>query len=165
MSSVLNQRLAHGWLRSRLDRVLVRSKEAGQPDWQPLSVFLADGVVPRAGREDNHNRLGADLSNYLLVRPGDIVFNKLRTWQGGLGRSSFQGIVSPAYFVCRPSAEVDTRYLHYLLRSSSYLAELTRLSKFMPPSQFDIAWEDLRTLPVLIPPSPQQRAIADYLDT
>jgi hypothetical protein len=81
-----------------------------------------------------------------VVRPGDVVFNKLRTWQGGLGVSRHLGVVSPAYYVCRPVPDIDSRYYHYLLRSAIYLAELTRLSKFMPPSQFDIAWDDLKTL-------------------
>jgi type I restriction enzyme S subunit len=130
----------------------------------PLSVFLDVGVVPRSERDDNHNQLGAHMSNYLVVRPGDIVFNKLRTWQGGLGVSRHGGIVSPAYFVCRPQEAIDPRYYHYLLRSSIYLAELTRLSKSMPPSQFDIAWDDLRSLSVLHPPLAEQQAIADYLD-
>lgn len=46
-------------------RLTLRSKEAGRADLQPLSVFLDDGVVPRSQREDNYNRLGADMSNYL----------------------------------------------------------------------------------------------------
>ena len=121
--------------------------------------------MPRASRTDNYNRLGSNLAKYLVVRPGDVVFNKLRTWQGGLGVSRYTGIVSPAYFVCRPSPRVNSRYLHYLLRSSPYLAELTRVSKFMPPSQFDILWDDLRLVPILVPKMGVQAAIADYLDT
>jgi type I restriction enzyme S subunit len=108
--------------------------------------------------------LGDDLDKYLVVEPGDIVFNKLRTWQGGLGVSKYKGIVSPAYFVCRPIAGVEPRYLHYLLRSAPYLQELTRISKWMPPSQFDIGWEQLRLLPILRPNIGTQRAVADYLD-
>jgi type I restriction enzyme S subunit len=34
----------------------------------------------------------------------------------------------------------------------------------MPPSQFDISWDELRTLSVLVPPLATQRAIADRLD-
>lgn len=165
MSSVLLTEAPAGWRRLRFDRVVHRSKESGKPNFDPLSVYLEDGVVPRSSRDDNHNRLGADMSNYLVVRPGDIVFNKLRTWQGGLGVSRHLGVVSPAYFVCRPVEDTDSRYYHYLLRSNLYLAELTRLSKFMPPSQFDIAWDDLRTMSVLLPPLRTQQAIADYLDT
>jgi type I restriction enzyme S subunit len=146
-------------------RVVDRSREDNRPDLESLSVFLGQGVVPRSSREDNHNRLGADLTKYLVVRPGDLVFNKLRTWQGGFGRSRHEGIVSPAYFVCRPSPGVDARYLHFVLLSSPYLAELTRLSKFMPPSQFDIMWDDLKHLPVPVPDLETQRSVADYLDT
>src|SRR5699024_4714297 len=127
-------------------------------------VFLDDGVIPRSYRGDNHNRLGDNLSAYLIVRPGDLVFNKLRTWQGGLGVSGHHGIVSPAYFVCRPTSKTFPRYLHYLLRSNVYLAELTRISKWMPPSQFDIPWEQLKNLPIIVPPIEEQRRIADFLD-
>ncbi len=146
-----------GWLAPRV-------QIAARPDLQTLSVFLDEGVVPRASREDNHNRLGEDLAKYLVVHPGDIVFNKLRTWQGGLGVSQYEGIVSPAYFVCRPRESLEPRYLHYLLRSAPYLQELKRVSKWMPPSQFDITWDQLRLLPVITPPVSSQRAIADYLD-
>jgi type I restriction enzyme S subunit len=34
----------------------------------------------------------------------------------------------------------------------------------MPPSQFDIPWEMLRTLPLLRPPTEEQHRIADFLD-
>lgn len=153
------------WEQHPFGRIAPRVQESGSPELDPLSVFLDEGVVPRSSRMDNFNRLGDDLSKYLVVRPGDIVFNKLRTWQGGLGVSRYHGIVSPAYFVCRPQAGYEPRYLHYLLRSSPYLQELTRISKWMPPSQFDISWEQLRLVPILSPPKSVQRAIADYLDT
>jgi len=34
----------------------------------------------------------------------------------------------------------------------------------MPPSQFDITWDQLRRVPVLLPPLEDQQAIADFLD-
>ncbi|MFA5566734.1 MAG: restriction endonuclease subunit S [Acidimicrobiia bacterium] len=145
-------------------RVVKRRRVTNQPDLEPLSVFLDVGVVPRASRDDNHNRLGSDLSKYLVVEPGDIVFNKLRTWQGGFGFSKYHGIVSPAYFVCQCASSFEPRYLHYLFRSTPYLAELTRISKFMPPSQFDISWEDLKQVPIQQKPLAEQRLVADYLD-
>lgn len=154
----------HGWRVEPFGRITERRRDAGRPDLEPLSVFLHEGVVPRASREDNFNRLGADLGKYLVVQPGDIVFNKLRTWQGGLGISRHHGIVSPAYFVCRPRDSVEPRFLDYLLRSSLYLNELTRISKWMPPSQFDISWDDLKLLPTLLPPLPIQQSLADFLD-
>ena len=156
--------LPPGWRLIPFGRLVERSREADRPDLPPLSVFLDEGVVLRTTREDNYNRLGSDMAKYLVVRPGDVVFNKLRTWQGGLGVSRYEGLVSPAYFVCRPSTLVEPRFLHYLLRSAPYSAELTRVSKFMPPSQFDILWDDLRVVPILTPELEIQQKIADYLD-
>jgi type I restriction enzyme S subunit len=54
--------------------------------------------------------------------------------------------------------------LQYLLLSSTYLQELTRISKWQPPSQFDIGWEQLKLLPIVTPNLERQKAIADYLD-
>jgi type I restriction enzyme S subunit len=153
-----------GWTKLPLGRIAPRVKEIGQPELEPLSVFLDQGVVPRSSRSDNHNELGEDLAKYLVVRPGDIVFNKLRTWQGGLGVSKHLGIVSPAYYVCRPKSEVDGTYLHYLLRSAPYLQELTRISKWMPPSQFDISWDQLRLVDILLPDLSTQVNIAKELE-
>lgn len=153
-----------GWDWRALWSVAPRIKEFGRPELPPLSVYLDAGVVPRNSRGDNHNQLGEDLSRYLVVQPHDIVFNKLRTWQGGLGVSKYEGIVSPAYFVCRPGKASDSRFLHYLLRSKPYLAELTRISKWMPPSQFDTPWDTLRKLPMLLPPLEEQRRIANFLE-
>lgn len=152
------------WRNRRFGVIAVRVRESGRPDLEPLSVYLDAGVVPRASRDDNYNTLGEDLSKYLVVAPNDLVFNKLRTWQGGFGMSSFRGIVSPAYFVCRTSADVEPRYLDYLLHSVAWLQELTRVSKWMPPSQFDIGWEQLRDVPILLPRLRVQREIAEFLD-
>ncbi len=164
MSLIDGVRAPIDWRRIRFGRLCHRSRLAGRPDVEPLSVFLDEGVVPRASREDNYNRLGEDLTRYLVVSPGDIVFNKLRTWQGGFGASNHFGIVSPAYYVCRPGPALHARFAHYLLKSAPYLAELTRVSKWMPPSQFDVAWDDMKQVSILVPPRSMQVAIANHLD-
>jgi type I restriction enzyme S subunit len=121
--------------------------------------------VPRSSREDNHNQLGESLDKYQRVLPNDLVFNKLRTWQGGFGISQYEGIVSPAYIIARPDQLViDPKFLGYLLKSKPYLAELTRLSKWMPPTQFDISWESIRDLKLRIPQLSEQSEISAYLD-
>jgi type I restriction enzyme S subunit len=154
-----------GWTRVRLGSISVRRQETGFADLPLLSVFLGDGVIPRDQREDNHNQVGSDLLKYQRVLPGDIVFNKLRTWQGGFGVSRYDGIISPAYIIVAPDGnEVHSGFLHHLLRSEPYLAELTRLSKWMPPSQFDIAWEDIRSVELVLPTLAEQARIAQFLD-
>lgn len=158
------EELAHGVPTARIGAVMNRVQDVGHGSEPALSVFLDVGVVPRSERSDNHNSLGSDLDKYQLVQPGDLVFNRLRTWQGGFGASRHRGIVSPAYIVTRPKGDGDARYLDYVLHSAPYLAELTRVSKWMPPSQFDVLWSDLRNVLVPWPARKDQQRIADFLD-
>lgn len=165
MNSVIDEiQIPSGWKKMPLKAVVERVSDIGFESLQPLSVYLDAGVVPRSSRDDNHNQLGEDLSKYQRVLPEDLVFNKLRTWQGGFGISKYEGIVSPAYIICRPKCDlIYPDFLGLLLKSSPYLSELTRISKWMPPTQFDISWEYLKNLELLIPSIEVQILIADYL--
>jgi type I restriction enzyme S subunit len=90
--------------------------------------------------------------------------NQLGKPHGAIGVSGHDGIISPAYFVANIAANAEPRFVHHLLRTRLYISEYERRGKFMPPSQFDISWEDFRSISVVMPPLAAQRAIADYLD-
>jgi type I restriction enzyme S subunit len=90
--------------------------------------------------------------------------NQLGKPHGALGVSNYDGIISPAYFVANIASSAEPRFIHHLLRTRLYISEYERRGKFMPPSQFDISWEDFRSIPVAMPPITTQRSIADYLD-
>lgn len=154
----LNSRTVPFW------SLFTRVSRTNFPDEELLSVYRDYGVVKRAGRDDNNNRVGADVSKYQLVEPGDLVINKMKAWQGSLGVSQFQGIVSPAYFVFKPHHKSDSRYLNYVLRSDPFIAVYAANSKGIRPAQWDLQPERLDQMHVPLPPLETQRAIADYLD-
>jgi type I restriction enzyme S subunit len=141
-----------------------RVKRTGHADEVLLSVYRDHGVIPKDSRDDNHNVESEDLSAYQLVKPGDLVMNKMKAWQGSIALSSYKGIVSPAYFVFEPLQETDSKYFHYLLRSSQYIGAYNRMSKGVRIGQWDLDPVHFRTLPVLVPPLGEQKAIADFLD-
>ncbi|MEV6492472.1 hypothetical protein AB0M20_28205 [Actinoplanes sp. NPDC051633] len=89
----------------------------------------------------------------------------MKTWQGSLAVSDHEGIVSPAYFVCSLSPNVHSRFAHYLLRSELYVSFYGALSKGIRPNQWDLPFDEFRSLPMLLPPIDEQRRIADFLDT
>ena len=153
------------WREIPIGRLYRRTEERGRDDLPLLSVYRDYGIVPREGRDDNFNRASDDLSNYKVVRPGDLVINKMKTWQGSLGVSDHLGIVSPAYFIGRRVADVDNRFMHHLLRSMPLIAEYGARSKGIRPSQWDLPWEEFASIHVRVPSIAEQRAIADYLDT
>jgi type I restriction enzyme S subunit len=100
------------------------------------------------------------MSKYQRVEAGDLIFNKLRTWQGGFGIAKQTGIVSPAYYVFRFEKDyINPDFVDLLLKSPLYLAAITRFTKWMPPSQFDTSWDDLKNLPVIFPSITEQNEI------
>lgn len=150
------------WQVCALGRLGKRVSQKGFSRLEPLSVYLNLGVIPRSSRNDNKNELGADLSNYQRVQKGDLVFNKLRTWQGGFGVAQQEGIVSPAYFVFRiDQGKVLPEFVDLLFKSPVYLSEITRFTKWMPPSQFDTSWDDLKNLLCVFPTISMQEKILE----
>ncbi|WP_405069778.1 hypothetical protein OG558_08900 [Kribbella sp. NBC_01510] len=153
------------WRRVPAWTILRRRDETRRADAELLSVYRDHGVVPKSSRDDNFNKPSEDLSAYRFVRRGDLVLNKMKTWQGSLAVSDFEGIVSPAYIVCELSPDVDARFVHHLLRSEPYINLYRSVSKGIRPSQWDLPFDEFRMLPLLLPPLEEQRRIADFLDT
>lgn len=152
------------WTVTRLKNHLRRT-DARNPDGiQVLSLYRELGIVPKDSRDDNHNVTSEDTSNYKYVQPGDFVVNKMKSWQGSVAVSDYEGIVSPAYYVYKFLDErFCKRYFHYLIRSC-YKEEFMRLSAGIRIGQWDLSSQDLDNVPVLIPTMVEQIAISEYLD-
>lgn len=129
-----------------------------------LSVYRDYGVIPKDSRDDNHNRVSEDTSNYKLVEPGDFVLNKMKGWSGSLGVSDYRGIVSPSYTVLEPVEEIHNKYFHYLLRSETYRQIYESLSYGIRIGQWELRYHDFKQIPSLYPPLEEQKLIARYLD-
>jgi type I restriction enzyme S subunit len=129
-----------------------------------LSVYRDYGVIPKDSRDDNHNRVSEDTSNYKLVEPGDFVLNKMKGWSGSLGVSDYRGIVSPSYTVLEPVREIHNKYFHYLLRSETYRQMYESLSYGVRIGQWELRYHDFKQIPSLYPPIDEQKLISRYLD-
>ncbi len=137
------------------------------PTAEMLSVTIGHGVIRQkellAGsvKKDSSN---LDKSAYKQVEPGDIVYNKMRAWQGAIGVSAFSGIVSPAYIVVRPRESQCNRFFHYLFRTPNFAREAERWSYGITPDQWSLRAEDFKNIYCVVPPLEEQQAIAWFLD-
>ena len=107
------------WEQRKLGRLFFESNERSS-SMEILSVSVAKGIYP-ASESDRDTNPGASLVNYKVVHKGDIVYNSMRMWQGAVGSSDYDGIVSPAYVVARPAIELDTTCFGYLLKRPEML--------------------------------------------
>ena len=150
-------------LRAVFDEV----RDRDRPDDRMLSVTINRGVVPQSillAEKSQRDSSNIDKSAYKVVSPGDIVYNKMRAWQGAVGVSDFQGIVSPAYVVERPRIGVSSRYFHYLLRTPAFAKEAERWSYGITSDMWSLRPEHFKMIYVCVPPFTEQVVIARFLD-
>lgn len=156
------------WDSIAIGRLFARLKRTDHVDKELLSVYRDHGVVPKSSRDDNNNKPSDDLAPYQLVQPNDLVLNKMKTWQGSIAISEYEGIVSPAYFVYKPNAELfakaHPKYIHYLLRNPLYIAQYLRRSKGIRVNQWDLDPDEFKLIELLLPQKDEQIAIINFLD-
>ena len=88
-----------------------------------------------------------DMSNYKVVRKGDIAYNSMRMWQGASGLSPYTGILSPAYTVISPKSNTSSLFFSFQIKrpqmihqfeiNSQGLTKDTWNLKFYPFSQIE----------------------------
>lgn len=130
-----------------------------------LSVTREQGVIERnvESKEENHNFIPDDLNGYKLVKVGQFVINKMKSWQGSYGVSNFEGIVSPAYYVCDLNFPCK-EFFSMAIRSKAYIPFFTQYSKGIRVDQWDLSPLGLKNIPFVVPPLSEQQAIVSYID-
>ena len=152
------------WIVEKVKFHLLRYEPRNPGDKQVLSVYREYGVIPKDSRDDNHNVTSEDTSNYKYVVPGNLVINKMKAWQGSMGISEYEGIVSPAYFIYKfTDNQIIPKYLHYLFRSC-YKDEFRRISGGIREGQWDLSPYEFSNTLLLIPPTDEQNNIVSYID-
>lgn len=130
-----------------------------------LTVSSARGVIPRHTAKVTMFK-AESYAGYKLCWAGDLVINSLWAWGGGLGVAQHHGIISTAYSVYRPrpSAQMNPRFLHELVRSSAFNWELHVRSKGIWISRLQLTDTSFLDAPIPLPPPDEQAAIVRFLD-
>lgn len=157
-------KIPQGWKLVRICDLFHKKKITGKANAELLSVYRDYGVVKKSSRDDNMNRSSEDLSAYQFVKIGDLVLNKMKTWQGSIAISKYEGIVSPAYYVARPLMTMSQEFIHHILRSVNYIDRYAALSSGVRVNQWDLSYDDFKAMSVPMPCLEEQTTIADYLD-
>ncbi len=154
------------WAVEKLGTSLRAVSEKNRPDLPLLSITREKGVIERDldDEESNHNFIPDDLSGYKVLRAGQFGMNKMKAWQGSYGVSQQTGIVSPAYFIFDFTKEIDPDFFNRAIRSKLYVSFFGSASDGVRIGQWDLNKARMREIPLLVPPLPEQRAIAAFLD-
>lgn len=152
------------WEIKGLRSYLTMISEKGHGDKQLLSVTREQGVIVRNtdSKEENHNFIPDDLNGYKLVKKGQFAINKMKSWQGSYGVSEYEGIVSPAYFVCDLTFPYKP-FFSMAIRSKAYIPFFTQYSKGIRVDQWDLSPLALKSIPFIEPPVDEQEAIVRFI--
>lgn len=156
----------HGWEIINPRRIFAQMRELAHPDDEQLSATQKSGVVPQRlyiEQEDQKVVLAlAGTDNFKRVQTGDFVIS-LRSFQGGIEYSAYDGCVSPAYTVLRPTRSIIGSYFRYLLKTEEFILKLQSVTSGIRDGR-NVSYEQFATVPLCAPPLPEQTAIAAFLD-
>ena len=139
-------------------------KECNQPEAEMLSVTVSQGIIRQSEITTKKDSSNEDKSKYKVVRVGDLAYNKMRAWQGALGISDYDGIVSPAYVVLSPRNRKLSKYFHYLYRTPQFITEANRLSYGLCDDMNSLRYEHFKTSYSPLPPDEETNRIVAFLD-
>lgn len=151
------------WETRRLAVLFCDRDEREEPDLPLLEVSINTGVVVREFSDERIESTAADFGAYKVARRGDIVFNKMRMWQGAVGVAPQDGLVSPDYTVARPKGSLASDFAGLLFRTEMFSAECARNSHGIVWDRLRLYWEGFRDIVVPLPPSAEQCAIVAHI--
>ena len=142
-----------------------RNEKANKSDLQ-LTVSQKYGLLPQAEFMEKEGRriVVVQKGHDILKRtmPGDFVIS-MRSFQGGLEISEYEGSVSSAYVPLVPIKWVVPRYFRWVFKSITYIQALQSTSDLVRDGQA-LRFENFSKIPLPAVPIEEQSAIADFLD-
>lgn len=157
-----------GWTPYQLSDIYTERREPGNDTLPMLTVSIHDGV---SDGELDDDELGkkvrriADKTQYRVAKPGDLVFNMMRAWQGAIGVARSEGMVSPAYIVAKPNDKVYPLFMDYYMKTPRMVGIINRQSYGVTDFRKRLYWDSFAPINVMLPPIAEQKKIAAILTT
>ena len=153
------------WKTERLGKLFAERTEIKRTDLPLLAITAGQGILPR-DQLDLKDNSSEDKSKYLRICPGDIGYNTMRMWQGVSAYSEYEGIVSPAYTILKPSDRIEAKYFAYLFKMPDIIFLFYRFSQGLVDDTRNLKYENFKKIKVRYPSEKkEQAAIVQILST
>jgi type I restriction enzyme S subunit len=152
------------WLLKKGGELFKNKRSKGNEQLPLYSVTLDRGLVPRDSLDRKMSN-SSKVENNLQANPMDLVYNMMRMWQGAVGISYQDCMVSPAYIVLEPKKNVDSEFFIRLLQRNRSLYLLQSYSYGLTSDRLRLYFKDFASIPFSVPSLPEQQKIASFLTT
>ncbi len=129
-----------------------------------LSLLKDVGVIPYSEKGDIGNKSKEDHSQYKVARKGDLVINSMNVIIGSVGISPYDGYISPAYYSFVPREDTCMGFIGYLCSTRRFQKAVRCYAKGIMEIRLRVSSYDFLSMPLPLPPLPEQKAIVAYLD-
>ena len=155
---------AHAWVEYGLGELFSNRQESGFLLLPLLSLTDREGVIPQ---EDSNrkNNSSLDRSKYLRVCPGDIAYNTMRMWEGRSALVGLEGVVSPAYTVCKPNDQVDGSFFCFYFKTQQLIEQFRKYSQGLVKDTLNLKFSAFSEISIQTPFFSEQQKIAECLST
>ena len=131
--------------------------------YEVLSATQDRGIIPRKDVDIDIKYDEENISSYKKVDKGDFVIS-LRSFQGGIEYSEYEGLVSPAYTVLKAIKPIDDNYYRAYFKTADFIKRLNGAVYGIRDGK-QIGFEDFGDLAIHYPPLAEQQKIAEILST
>lgn len=128
-----------------------------------LSVTQDKGVIPRNQIEIDIKYNQDSLDTYKYVESGDFIIS-LRSFQGGIEYSEYNGLVSPAYTVLKNKVELNKGFYKHYFKTQDFIKRLNKATYGIRDGK-QIGYDDFASLELHFPSLPEQNRINEILST
>ena len=129
--------------------------------YEVLSATQDRGIIPRKEVDIDIKYDEENISSYKKVDIGDFVIS-LRSFQGGIEYSEYEGLVSPAYTVLKATKPVDDNYYRAYFKTPDFIKRLNCAVYGIRDGK-QIGFEDFGNLEIHCPPLDEQQKISNTL--
>ncbi len=151
------------WRTIPMSEVFTEISEKNHPELPVLSVQQGVGTVLRDSSDRNILYDKSNLKNYKAMKKDDYIIH-LRSFEGGLECSNYDGISSPAYRILRSQAILPAAYRDYF-RSYEFIHNKLAVSVVGIRDGKNIDMDTFWQIPMSIPCIEEQQKIADFLSS
>ena len=150
------------WEQRKLGNVFKEYSEKNHTELSALTIIQGGGTVKREDSDRNLMYDESNLSNYKMVRKDDFIVH-LRSFEGGLEKSSLNGIISPAYHTFH-SDVADSRFYYPYFRSHEFIKHKLVPHVYGIRDGRSIDIDGMKTIQIPYTSMDEQRKIGDYLE-
>ena len=151
------------WEQRKLGDVFKEYSEKNHTELSALTIIQGGGTVKREDSDRNLMYDKSNLSNYKMVRKDDFIVH-LRSFEGGLEKSSSDGIISPAYHTFH-SDVADSRFYYPYFRSHEFIKHKLVPHVYGIRDGRSIDIDGMKTIAIPYTSMEEQRKIGDYLES